>query len=92
MTGSGGWSYFTATYYILGIQPDFDSLTVDPCVPADWKEFFVSRVFRGATYDIEVKNPNGKMKGVSEIIVDGKKVDKIPVFDKGTRHKVCVVM
>ncbi len=92
MTGSGGWSYFTATYHILGIKPDFDSLTVDPCIPADWKEFSVSRVFRGATYEINVKNPSGKMKGVSEIYIDGSKADKIPVFEAGTTHKVTVVM
>ena len=92
MTGSGGWSYFTATHYILGIRPDYTSLTVDPCIPADWKEFKVSRIFRGVTYKITVKNPDGRMKGVKSLDVDGVPADKIPVFEKGSVHCVTVTM
>lgn len=92
MTGSGGWSYFTATHHILGIKPGYDCLTIDPCVPADWKKFSVSRIWRGATYEIEVLNPDGKMKGIREIEVDGVKADKIPVFSAGSTHKITVTM
>jgi N,N'-diacetylchitobiose phosphorylase len=92
MTGSGGWSYFTATHYILGIRPDYDSLVIDPCIPVDWKEFKISRVFRGATYNITVQNPNGKMKGVSSITVDGSPAKTVPVFEKGTVHNITVIM
>ncbi len=92
MTGSGGWSYFSATRYMLGIRPEFDSLTVDPCVPADWKEFFVSREFRGAKYEITVTNPDAVMKGVKEIYVNGELMDGIPVQPAGTTTKVQVVM
>ncbi|MCF0127944.1 MAG: N,N'-diacetylchitobiose phosphorylase [Pseudobutyrivibrio sp.] len=92
MTGSGGWSYFTATRFILGIRPEFDSLTIDPCVPSDWKNFNVQREFRGCTYDITVENPKGVMKGVKEISVDDKMVDKVKVFKSGETHKVRVVM
>lgn len=92
MTGSGGWSYFTATAHILGIRPGFDSLTVDPCIPADWKEFSVKREWRGAEYNISVKNPDGNMKGVKEIYVDGVKSECIPAFEKGSKHEITVVM
>ncbi len=40
MTGSGGWAYFSATRYMLGIRPDFEHLTIDPCIPADWRGVF----------------------------------------------------
>src|SRR5690606_29459771 len=43
MTGSGGWAYFSATRYILGIQPQFDSLLIETCIPSDWNEFTVQR-------------------------------------------------
>ena len=66
MTGSGGWAYFSATRYMLGIRPDFEHLTIDPCIPADWKEFSAVRRWRGAEYDIHVENPDGVMKGVKE--------------------------
>ncbi len=92
MTGSGGWSYFSATRYMLGIRPQFDTLLVDPCVPADWKEFSVAREWRGAHFDIEVKNPDGVMKGVKQVMLDGKEVDAIGVQTPGTTHKVTVVM
>lgn len=92
MTGSGGWSYFSATRYMLGIRPDFDKLIVDPCVPADWKEFFVHRVWRDTEFDITVTNPDGVMKGVKEIYLDGKPVEIIPEMEKGSKHQVKVVM
>lgn len=92
MTGSGGWAYFSATRYMLGIRPDFEHLTIDPCIPADWKEFSAIRRWRGAEYDIHVENPDGVMKGVQELYLDGEKVERIPVMAQGSRHDVRVVM
>ncbi|MBE5958580.1 MAG: N,N'-diacetylchitobiose phosphorylase [Lachnospiraceae bacterium] len=92
MTGSGGWSYFSATRYMLGIRPDFDELKINPCIPADWKEFSAVRKWRGAEYDINVSNPNGVMKGVKEIKVNGEVVDKIPVMAAGTVNKVDITL
>ena len=92
MTGSGGWAYFSATRYMLGIRPDFEHLTIDPCIPADWKEFSAVRRWRGAEYNIPVENPDGVMKGVQELYLDGEKVERIPVMAQGSRHDVRVVM
>lgn len=92
MTGSSGWAYFSATRYILGIRPEFDYLEVDPCIPSDWKEFDVTRVWRGATYNIHVTNPNGVMKGITKIVVDGNEVDQIKVQEPNTTHTVEIVM
>ena len=92
MTGSGGWSYFSATRYILGIRPQFDTLVIDPCIPTDWKEFTVTRQWRGATYKITVKNPDGVMKGVKELYLDGQKGNAIKAQQPGTEHEVIVVM
>ena len=92
MTGSSGWAYYAATEYLLGVRPDFDSLTVDPCVPADWKEFSVRRRWRGAEYQIHVSNPAGVEKGVAAMTLDGKPVKKLPVMPAGTVAQVEVVM
>lgn len=92
MTGSGGWAYFSATRYMLGIRPQFESLTVDPCIPGQWKQFSVLRQWRGAEYEITVENPSGVMKGVKEQYLDGKRTDRIPVCERGTRHQVRIVM
>lgn len=92
MTGSGGWAYFSATRYMLGIRPDFEHLTIDPCIPADWKKFSAVRRWRGAEYKIHVENPDGVMKGVQELYLDGERVERIPVMAQGSRHDVRVVM
>lgn len=92
MTGSGGWSYFSATRYMLGIRPDFDKLEINPCIPADWKEFSAVRKWRGATYNITVLNPDGVMKGVKEIKVNGEIVPEIKVLPEGTVNEIKVVL
>ena len=92
MTGSGGWSYFAATRYILGIRPQFDHLEIDPCIPADWKAFEATREWRGVEYRIQVENPEGVMKGVKEYWMDGVKVDRIPLAESGRVHEIKVVM
>lgn len=92
MTGTGGWAYFSATRYMLGIRPQFDYLEIDPCIPANWNEFFAVRVWRGTEYELEIKNPDGVMKGVLSIQVDGKTVDKVPVMPEGSKCHVIVTM
>lgn len=92
MTGSSGWAYYAATQYILGIQPDFAGMKIDPCIPADWKEFHVHRKWRGATYEIHVMNPYGVEKGVKQILADGKPVDYLPVMEEGSVCHAEVIM
>ena len=92
MTGSAGWAYYAATQYLLGVRPGFDRLPVDPCIPADWKEFSVRRVWRGAVYEIHVQNPDGVEKGVRSIRVDGKETDTIPVLPAGGSCRVEIIM
>ena len=74
LTGTAAWTYFTASQWILGIRAEFDGLRVDPVIPAKWKGFSVTRRFRGNTYQIEVRNPKGKQKGVRRLLVDGREV------------------
>ena len=92
MTGTGGWAYYSATRYMLGIRPGLKELQIDPCIPEEWEEFCVKRDWRGAVYDIRVENPRHVSKGVREIYLDEKKVSCIPAQPEGSCHKVRVVM
>lgn len=92
MTGTGGWAYFSATRYILGMKPQLDYLEINPCIPADWEGFSADRVWRGAGFHIQVENPDRVMKGVKEIWLDGERVERIPVMERGSEHQVRVVM
>src|SRR5208337_5534463 len=94
LTGTAAWTYFTITQWIFGIRTDYDGLLIDPCIPSSWKGFKVSRVFRGDTFDIEVRNPGGVMKGVRRVVMDGVEVpDHLlrPTGD-GRKHRVVVEM
>ena len=67
LTGSGGWNYTAATRWILGVRLTFEGLIVDPCIPADWREFEVTRQWRGATLSHHgAAIPKGVEKGVAE--------------------------
>ena len=92
MTGSGGWSYFSATRYMLGIRPDYDHLEIDPCISKKWKSFDAVRVWRGGTYKIHVENPDGVSKGVRSITVNGEAADRIEPIGKSKIAYVSVVM
>ena len=93
LTGSGGWAYYAATHWMLGIRPGYDSLLVDPCIPADWKGFEVERKWRGATFKISVENPQGVQKGVKSIRLNGKMLTHfIPSQPAGSVNEVIVVM
>ncbi len=74
LTGTGAWSFVVASQSILGVQPDYTGLRIDPCIPKKWKGFSVSRKFRGVTYSIEVTNPKSKSKGVKSLKIDGQKI------------------
>ena len=92
MTGSGGWAYFSATRYILGIRPGFDRLVIDPCIPHDWESFDAQRIWRGAVYHIHVENPERVCTGIRQILVNGKKTDKVLPMSEGSETRVTVVM
>ena len=92
MTGTGGWAYYSATHYMLGIRPGMDALEIDPCIPKGWDGFTLTRQWRGAQYDITVENPEHVSKGVCQIFLDGALTEKIPVQEAGSTHKVRIVM
>ena len=94
LTGTASWNFYAITQYILGIKPHYDGLEVNPCIPKAWKGFKVTRKFRGATYVIDITNPNGVSKGIAEVTVDGKAIEGnvLPVIGDGATHEVKVVM
>ena len=74
LTGTASWNFVAITQFILGIKPDYDGLKVDPSIPAEWDGYEITRQFRGATYNISIKNPSHISTGVAKMIVDGKEV------------------
>ena len=58
---------------------------VDPCIPDDWKEFSVKRLFRNVSYRIHVINKSKTGSPKKYISVNGKIVagNTIPIIKKG---------
>ncbi len=94
LTGTAAWNYVAITQFILGVRPDYDGLIIDPCIPSDWDGFNVKRKFRGSIYNIKVKNPHKKNKGIGILKVDGKEIEgnKVPIFSDGKIHEVEVTL
>ncbi|MDI7274725.1 MAG: glycosyl transferase family 36 [Anaerolineae bacterium] len=93
-TGSAQWLHRVATHWILGIRPQENGLLIAPSIPASWPGYRVRRSFRGAVYNIEVRNPHHVSQGVRSISVDGEPLEGqlIPPFSDGQSHSVEVVM
>jgi cellobiose phosphorylase len=94
LTGTASWIYQAATQYILGIRPTHRGLQIDPCIPSKWGGFRVTREFRNAMYEIEVKNPDRVCKGIKSVRVDGKAIQGniVPILGDGKTHRVEVIM
>jgi cellobiose phosphorylase len=80
--------------YILGVRPTYDGLIIDPCIPASWEGYKVTRVFRGATYEIEVCNPKHSQHDVNFVEVDGRRIsgNLLPLSPTGKTVKVVCVL
>jgi len=94
LSGSATWSFVAATQYILGLQPQYDGLKVDPCIPSSWNEFEVTRMFRLKELIIKVENPDGIQKGVKSITLNGEMLNGniIPFKQMKGRNTVTVIM
>ncbi|MDP0495128.1 MAG: glycosyl transferase [Verrucomicrobiota bacterium JB024] len=94
LTGTAAWTFLTISQGFAGVKPDYDALTVDPCVPADWKSFTVRRRFRDAAYTLKFRNPQGVNKGVVSVKVGGEVIpgNRIPMQPAGSACEVVVNM
>ncbi|SHJ66661.1 cellobiose phosphorylase [Geosporobacter subterraneus DSM 17957] len=94
LSGTASWMYQSAVKYLLGIRPSYGGLIIDPCIPTDWQGFTVTRHFRNAVFNINVKNPEGISKGVKQIFLNGNEIEgqTIPIPDGGTIYDVEAIM
>jgi len=94
LTGTAAWNLVAITQWILGIRPEMDGLRVDPVLPAAWAGFTATRRFRGATYQISVRNP-GRISGrVACLEIDGHRIKGtlVPLAAPGTTVQVEAVI
>jgi cellobiose phosphorylase len=75
-----------------------DTLVLAPCIPTSWPGFDLTLRYRGAVYEISVRNPAHVTRGVvaalldgaSQPVADGKAV--LPLgADQGT-HRILITL
>jgi len=74
LTGTAAWTFVAASQYLLGVRPDYDGLVIDPQIGPEVPEFAVTRVVRGATYEITVHN-SGRPGARARLTVDGNSIE-----------------
>ena len=95
LTGTSAWNFYAISQYILGIQPSFKGLKLDPCLPEALKALDIQREFRGNTYLIHIENNTNGEKGKVKIAIDGKPIDGqvIPApVESGNTYQVTVTV
>lgn len=71
LTGTASTIMVACVRGILGIQPTADGIQIQPCIPSDWKEYTVDKLFRGKRLHITVQNPRQLESGDVQIQLNG---------------------
>jgi cellobiose phosphorylase len=98
--GRGGWTWYTASAglmyrlileSLLGLRLESNRLSIEPCLPEDWKAFKIRYRYRESIYHIDVvRMPSQNSQAI--IIVDGIEQEgkTIPLVDDAQEHQVQV--
>ena len=94
LTGTAAWTFVNLSQALLGIQPEYDGLAVNPCLPKNFGDLKIKRRYRDAEYYIDIRKPDGVEKGVAWMEVDGKKIagNQIPLIPGKKEYHVTVQM
>ncbi len=93
LTGTAAWNFVAVSQYLLGVRPEHDGLVVDPQIGPDVPSFTVTRVARGARYEIVVTNA-GAPGARGRLVVDGVPLEgsTVPYAPAGTTVRVEVTV
>ena len=93
-TGSSSWMYKAGIEYILGLKIKNETLSLNPVIPSQWKEYNIRYEYKTSVYNIKIKNPNNKNTGVEKFIVNGEELEekKVKLIDNGKINEIEVLM
>ena len=92
-TGSSSWYYIAGIEYILGLKIKNQKLTLNPCAPKEWEEYFIHYKYGESIYNIKVKNIN-KTNQVQKIILNNQGIGEkeVKLIDNGKINEVEVIL
>lgn len=93
-TGSAAWMYRLIIESLLGLRLEENTLSFDPCLPANWDSFTMHYRFRETMYHIIVRQKQTEEKKAMNVTVDGvlQQKKEIALVDDGQEHAVEVLM
>jgi cellobiose phosphorylase len=71
LTGTASWSFVAISQAILGIVPTLDGLSIEPHLPKAFSKVSIKRVYRGATYLIEIVQTGIRSMKVNGVKTEG---------------------
>ena len=79
---------------MLGLKVQNETLRIEPCIDANWKEYGIRYRFKTSVYNIKVKNPDGKQTGVSRFRLNGQEIPEkqIKLLDNGAINEIEIIM
>ena len=91
-TGSAGWMYQGLVQWFLGIRKEADSLILSPATPMSFGEYKIRYQYGSTPYEITVISRSKGVEKVSELTVDGNRVqgNKLKLVDDGRLHQIIV--
>ena len=76
ITGSCGWLTTVIVNNIFGLIPQMDGIHINPCLPSEWGECYITRKYRDTFYNIKFIKTKGQICNViDKIIVNKEEID-----------------
>jgi len=92
-TGSSSWYYIVGIEYILGLKIQDQKLSLNPCIPKEWEEYFIHYKFGESIYNIKVKNIN-KTNTVQKMSLNNQEREEkeVKLIDNGKINEIEIVL
>ena len=93
-TGSASWMYRAWVEEVLGLKVRGERLHLNPVIPGWWGGFTMRYRHGKAVYEIQVSNPDGVMRGVACVEIDGRPLpDGVVLLERNlVKHRIVVRM
>lgn len=92
-TGSSSWYYRCGIEYLLGLKIRKNIMSIKPCIPDDWNEYFIRYKHYSSIYNIKVIN-KFKSNEIKEIKINGtlKNSHDIQLIDNNKIYDVEIIV
>jgi len=92
-TGSSSWYYIAGIEYILGLKIKNKKITLNPCIPKEWEEYFIHYKYGESIYNIKVRNIN-KTNLVQKMTLNNMEIEEkeIKLIDNGKINEIEIIL